>query len=432
MTVRSKPRAGSPAGRETSRTALIAWAFYDWANNGFATVILTFIFSAYFIRRIAPDEVTGSALWGNMVSIAGLCIALGGPVCGAAADQNGRRKPWLIAFMLLSVLATALLWFVKPSPDYLRPALVLVGFGMVGAEYSYIFYNAMLPELAPPDRLGRWSGWGWGLGYAGGLLCLLAALLIMEGGGPGPAGGAPGSLVRIRAGFVLAGVWYLVFSLPLIFLVPDTRGLGKPFARAVRDGIGRLAEMVREVRRFRRIALFLVARMIYIDALATIFALGGVYAAGAFDMNEKAVLLFGVVLNVAAGLGALIFSGLDDRIGPKAIILISLGGLFTGALVILLVHAAPFFWAAGTFMGLFVGPVQAASRSYMARVAPEKMRNQMFGLYAFSGKATAFAGPFLVGWLTYLSGSQRIGMGTVPVLLAAGGLLMLKVPAAEE
>ena len=428
MTAQTKPRENPSADKETSKTALMAWAFYDWANNGFATVILTFIFSAYFIRRIAPDEVTGSALWGNMVSIAGLCIALGGPVCGAAADQDGRRKPWLIAFMLLCVAATMLLWFVKPSPDFLWPALVLVGVGMVGAEYSYIFYNAMLPELAPPDRVGRWSGWGWGLGYAGGLLCLLAVLLIVEGGGSDLAAGGKSPLWRIRAGFALAGVWYLVFSLPLIFLVPDTRGLGKPFARAVWDGIGRLVEMVREVRRFKPIVLFLIARMIYIDALATIFALGGVYAAGTFGMTEREVLLFGVALNIAAGLGALVFSDLDDRIGPKATILLSLGGLITGALVILLVHASVFFWTAGTFMGLFVGPVQAASRSYMARVAPEDLRNQMFGLYAFSGKATAFAGPFLVGWLTYVSGSQRIGMSTVPALLLLGGLLMLKVP----
>jgi UMF1 family MFS transporter len=428
VTARSKPPRGASSA---SKKALIAWAFYDWANNGFATVILTFIFSAYFINRIAPDEVTGSTLWGNMVSVAGLLIALGGPVCGAAADQNGRRKPWLVSFMLLCVLATALLWFVRPSEDFLGPALVLVGVGMVGAEYSYIFYNAMLPELAPPDRLGRWSGWGWGLGYAGGLLCLLAVLLLIEGGASGAEGVAEGSLVRVRAGFVLAGAWYLVFSLPLIFLVPDTRGLGKPFARAVRDGVGRLAGMIREVRRYRRIALFLLARMIYIDALATIFALGGVYAAGAFGMSEREVLLFGVVLNVAAGLGALLFSNLDDRIGPKATILISLGGLITGALVILLVHATLSFWAAGSFMGLFVGPVQAASRSYMARAAPEDLRNQMFGLYAFSGKATAFVGPFLVGWLSYLSDSQRIGMGVIPVLLAAGGLLMLRVPAAK-
>lgn len=423
-----KPRPEPSAGEGKFRH-LIAWAFYDWANNGFATVILTFIFSAYFIRRVAPDTVSGSALWGNMVGIAGLLVALGGPICGAAADQNGRRKPWLIVFMLLCVLATVLLWFVKPLPGYVWPALVLVGIGIVGAEYSYIFYNAMLPELVPRNRLGRWSGWGWGLGYAGGLVCLLVALLITGYAGTAAANNSPGFLLRIRACFVLAGSWYFVFSLPLIFLVPDTRGQGKPFMRAVRSGIDQLMETARQVRRFAHLVRFLLARMIYIDALATIFALGGVYAAGAFRMSEREVLMFGIVLNIAAGLGAVIFSSLDDKIGPKAIILISLAGLISGGFVILSVHARAFFWLGGTFMGLFVGPVQAASRSYMARAAPKDLRNQMFGLYAFSGKATAFVGPLLVGWLTYLSGSQRIGMSTIVLLLLAGAALMLKVPA---
>lgn len=417
---------------QSSRVALIAWAFYDWANNGFATVILTFIFSAYFTRRIAPDGVTGSTLWGNMVAVAGVLVALGGPVWGAAADQNGRRKPWLITFMLLCVLATSLLWFVKPSPDYVWPALVLVGLGMVGSEYSYIFYNAMLPQLAPKDRLGRWSGWGWGLGYAGGLVCLILALWIIQGGTSTEADRVQGALRRIRASFVLAGGWYLVFSLPLICLVPDTCGQGKPLVRAIPAGIGQLIQMAREVRRFRHIFLFLMARMIYIDGLATIFALGGVYAAGVFDMTEQEVLLFGIVLNISAGLGALILSKVDDTIGPKATILISLTGLIMGSLIILSVHTPLFFWSAGAFMGLFVGPVQAASRSYMARAAPEHLYHQMFGLYAFSGKATSFAGPLLVAWLTHYSGNQRIGMAAIPLLFMAGGALLLKVPAVHS
>jgi UMF1 family MFS transporter len=277
----------------------------------------------------------------------------------------------------------------------------------------------------PRDRVGRWSGRGWGLGYAGGLLCLLAALLIMG------ESGAPDYLPRIRATFLLSAGWYLVFALPLIFLVPDTRGRGKPLGQAVRDGVLQLAETLRHVRRFKPLALFLVARMITVDALGTIFALGGVFAAGVFGMNEREVLLFGVVLNITAGLGALVFAPLDDRIGPRKTILISLAGLIVGAVAILTVHAVVIFWLAGAFLGLFVGPVQAASRSYMARAAPEEMRHQMFGLYAFSGKVTAFAGPFLVGWLTTLSGSQRIGMTTIVVFLVVGALLMLMVPEAE-
>ncbi len=414
---------------QASKHALIAWAFYDWANNGFATVILTFVFSAYFMRRVAVDQVSGSTLWGYMAGMAGLCVALGGPVCGATADQNGRRKPWLVVFMLLCVTATLLLWFVKPSSMYIFPALLLVGLGMVGADFSYIFYNAMLPDLVPKEKVGKWSGWGWALGYVGGFMCLLAALWIM--GIHKTDFPADRDLERIRATFVLAGAWYFLFSLPLIFLVPDFRGRGKHFVRAFGDGIGQLMDTIRQVRRFRHIGLFLLARMIYIDALATIFVMGGVYAAGAFQMDEHKVLMFGIVLNIAAGLGAMLFAALDKKLGARYSILISIAGLITGCLVILIAHAIPVFWIAGTFLGLFVGPVQAASRSYMALSAPEHMRNQMFGLYAFSGKATAFAGPLLVGWLTHISGSQRIGMSTIVVLFLAGGLLMLKVKNAE-
>jgi UMF1 family MFS transporter len=244
-------------------------------------------------------------------------------------------------------------------------------------------------------------------------------------------GGAPESLRRIRATFLLAAGWYLIFALPLIFLVPDTRGQGKPLSRAVRDGFFQLVETLQQVRRFKPLALFLLARMIYIDALATIFALGGVYAAGIFGMSEQQVLLFGVVLNITAGIGAFASAPLDDRIGPRTTILIALAGLVTGAALILIVHTLLFFWLAGAFLGLFVGPVQSASRSYMARAAPDAMRHQMFGLYAFSGKDTAFLGPFMVGWLTVLFDSQRMGMGVIVVLLVIGGILMLSVPEAD-
>ena len=166
--------------------------------------------------------------------------------------------------------------------------------------------------------------------------------------------------------------------------------------------------------------------MIFIDGLATLFAFGGVYAAGTFDMNEMDVLKFGIVLNISAGLGALGFAFVDDRIGGKRTILISLAGLMVATVLMLSVREVTWFWWLGVVLGLFVGPVQAASRSYLARVAPEHLRNESFGLFAFSGKATAFLGPLLVGWVTFASGSQRIGIGTILLFFVTGFLLMLK------
>lgn len=410
------------------KAGLIAWALYDWANSAFAAVITTFVFAAYFTRQVAQDETLGSALWGNTLGAAGLMVAIAGPLLGAVADQGGRRKPWIIAFTLLCVVATGLLWYVKPSSAYIGLALVLAGLGTVGSEFANIFYNAMLPGLTEPRFIGRWSGWGWSIGYAGGVVCLVVALVAFIQTGNLWLGLDPGSAEPVRATFLLVAVWYLLFAMPLFLLTPDTQGTGKRLPHAARDGMQQLWNSILHIRRYSHIIRFLIARMIYIDGLATLFAFGGVYAAGTFDMSEQDILLFGIALNITAGLGAVGFAWIDDWIGAKRTILLSLIGLIVSGTWILLVDSPALFWTFGLLLGVFVGPVQASSRSFMGRVAPEALRNEMFGLYAFSGKATAFLGPMLVGWLTYLSGSQRIGMGAITAFFLIGFWLMLSVP----
>lgn len=415
-----------------SKAGLVSWALYDWANSAFAAVITTFVFAAYFTRQVAENETLGSAQWGYMLSIAGLAIAIGGPILGAVADQGGRRKPWIILFTLLCVTATALLWLVKPAPGYAWLALLLVGLGTLGSEFAFIFYNAMLPGLAGPKYVGRWSGWGWSIGYAGGVVCLIIALLAFIQGGNHWFGLDPASAEPVRATFPLVSVWYLLFAIPLFLITPDTRGTGKSLWRAVRDGMRQLYDSIRHVRRYSHIVRFLIARMFYIDGLATLFAFGGVYAAGTFDMNEQEILLFGITLNITAGLGAAAFAWVDDWIGSKQTILLSLTGLILLATVVLVVETSTLFWSFGLLLGIFVGPAQAASRSYLARAAPESLRNEMFGLFALSGKVTSFLGPLLVGWGTYLSGSQRIGMSTIVIFFLIGFILMLTVPSAKK
>ncbi|MDX1631450.1 MAG: MFS transporter, partial [Thermoanaerobaculia bacterium] len=238
---------------------------------------------------------------------------------------------------------------------------------------------------------------------------------------------------HVRATFLLVAVWFSLFSLPLLMVTPDRRrGPRRSPTEAVRRGMRQLAGSLRRIRDYGHIVRFLAARMLYIDGLATIFAFGGVYAAGTFDMNEEQVLAFGIALNVSAGLGAALFAGLDDRLGSKRTILLALVGLVVTSTTILGVESRGLFWIVGVVLGIFVGPAQAASRSYLSRAAPEELRTEMFGLYALSGKATAFVGPLLVGWITAWAGSQRIGMSVIVVLLLAGGLLLLTVPRADE
>lgn len=387
------------------------------------------MFPAYFARQLAADVTLGTVQWGNTVGAAGLIVALSAPVLGAIADQGGRRKPWIGGFTLLCVLTTGALWFVRPHGDAVLPALLLAGFATVAAEFAVVFYNAMLPSLTCFERLGRWSGWAWGLGYAGGIGSLLVALFgfVRE---PSWFALPHADFEHVRATFVLVAIWYAVFALPLFLFTPDEPPQHKGLLQAARNGLAQFLDSVRRIRAYAPILRFLIARMAFIDAMATIFAFGGVYAAGAFGMDEQQVLMFGITLNVTAGVGAVGFAWVDDWVGSKRTILLSLVGLIVPGALLLVVESHILFWILGMLLGVFVGPVQAASRSYLARTAPDHQRSQMFGLFAFSGKATAFLGPLLVGWMTGWFGSQRAGMSVIIVLLLIGFLIMLSMPAA--
>ena len=425
------PLQSSLPGAPENKRALWSWALYDWANSAFFTIILTFVFAQYFSVSVIQDEVAGTRAWGNIVGIAGVVIAILAPILGAIADQSGRRKPWLISFTLLCVVSSAMLWTVTPDQSQFWTAALWVGLGTLGAEFAFIFYNSMLPDLARPERTGRWSGWAWGLGYVGGIASLVVALYgFIE------ADGTFFNLDRdaaehVRATFVLVAVWYLVFALPAFFFIPDRPSTGLSLGAATRAGLAQLKQSIAHVRQYRDIVRFLIARMLYTDGLATIFTFGGVYAAGTFNMSPTEVLQFAIALNVTAGLGALGFAWIDDALGGRNTILLSLLGLGCSAFAILVVDGATAFWIWGMILGIFVGPLQSASRSHLARVAPPHLQTQMFGLFAFSGKATAFAGPLLVGWVTSVTDSQRWGMSTILLFLLIGFVLMLKVPATE-
>lgn len=414
------------------RRGLVAWVIYDWANSAFHTVILTFVFAAYFTREVVGDDIAGSQLWGTAIGLSGVAVALLGPLLGASTDVTGRRKPAFASFILLTVVATAMLWFVTPDPGSVWLGAGLAACGAFAIELSIILYNAMLADLAPRERTGRWSGWGWGVGYAGGLACLVAVLLLFIEEATRLPFLTTDDAIHVRATFVFVAVWMAVFSLPILLLTPDRQATGIPFARSVRLGIEQLVTSIREVRKYAPIVRFLVARIFYVDGLATMFAFGGVFAAGTFDMTPEEILKFAIALNITAGTGAIAFSWIDDCIGSRRTILIALAGLLLSGTALLLAPTVTVFWIAGMVLGIFVGPAQAASRSWLARAAPPELRNQMFGLFTFSGKATAFAGPLLVGWITVWSGSQRVGMSTIIVFIAIGFAILLTVPDARE
>ena len=379
---------------------------------------------------MAEDETTGTFLWGNATAIAAVVIALLSPALGAIADRTGRRKPWLAGFTLLCIVATAALWTVEPDSAFVVRALTLVIIATIGFEFATVFYNAMLAEIAPEDRLGRVSGLGWGLGYVGGLACLVTALFLLIRAEPPPFGLDPDSAEPVRATVLLVAAWFAVFALPTLLVVPDPqRAEQEPLGLAVRDGLKQLKKTVTGLRWSQPITRFLVARMLYADGLTTLFTFGGIYAAGTFGMDFDEIIVFGIALNVTAGLGAMAFGWIDDWLGPKRAIMLALIGLIVFGIAALLAPDKTWFWVIGMALGTFMGPTQAASRSFMARLAPEHQRAEMFGLFALSGKATNFAGPLLLGWTTLAFDSQRAGMATIVLFLVAGLVLLTTVKA---
>jgi UMF1 family MFS transporter len=411
----------------SSRIGQFSWALFDWASSAFSAVIITFVFATYFSQGIAVDKATGTAQWGWALSSSGIAIALLAPVLGAVADAGGRRKPWLFAFTYIAVIGCWLLWYAGPDPSCVIFTLVVVATANVALEVAGMFYNAMLPEIVSREYLGRLSGWAWGLGYAGGLVCLILALVAFVQPERPLFGLDKSSAEQVRITGPLVGAWLALFSLPLLLFTPDRKSAGLPPREAIRRGLARLRRTIADIRRYRQIGLFLLAHMVYIDGLNTLFAFGGIYAAGTFGMELSEVIYFGILLNVTAGLGALAFAWVDDWLGAKRTILIALAGLLACGAAAVLVTSTLAFWIVGALLGIFVGPSQAASRSLMAHLAPPEVRTEMFGLYAMTGKITAYLGPFLLGTVTYWTGSQRLGVATILMFFVIGMILLLPV-----
>ncbi|MFP4126187.1 MAG: MFS transporter [Alphaproteobacteria bacterium] len=421
------------AGPTRGRLGIAAWALYDWADSSFNTVIGTFVFSVYFARGIYGDETQGAAVWGYAMAVAGFFIAVGSPVLGAIADRAGPRKPWIAVFMVVCVAATALLWFAEPDPAFVTLTLVLAVLATIAHNLGQVFYNAMLPDVAPPGKAGTLSGWAWGLGYAGGLGALGVCLLLLVLPDEPAFGVGTDNAANIRATALVTALWFLVFALPMLMLTPDRPSAALGVEGSVRAGFRQLAGTIAKLRHQRPLLLFLIASALYRDGLATLFAVGGLFAAGAFGMDFEQILIFAIGLNVTAAAGSWLFAAVTDRVGAKRMVLLGLAGLIGVGTAILFVTDWIAFLVLALILGLFVGPAQSASRVIMAKLAPASMMTEMFGLYTMTGKAIAFVGPLGFGALTDLFDSQRAGLTVILAMWLLGAILLLFVrPPARE
>jgi UMF1 family MFS transporter len=322
-----------------------AWALYDWANSAFPAVVSTFVIAAYFTKGIAPDPVTGQAQWGWMQTLAGLGIAVLSPLLGAVADAGGRRRRMLGTCTAVMVLATAGIWFARPEPASTLWALGCVGLATVAFELGTVFYNSLLPQVAAPGQIGRVSGLAWGLGYAGGLVCLGLALVLLVKPDPALFGLDRGTAEHVRATALLTAAWVALFAWPVLLALPDPPGERPAWGAAMRRGLAEVEALVRRLPRNPQMLRFLVARLFYTDGLNTLFAFGAIYAAGVFGMGFEEILLFGIALNLTAGLGAAGFGLVEDRLGSKRTVMVALAALVLLGSGLLVAEGRAQFWA---------------------------------------------------------------------------------------
>ncbi|MCO5132467.1 MAG: MFS transporter [Xanthobacteraceae bacterium] len=440
------------------RSAVVAWIFFDWAAQPYFTLITTFVFAPYFATFVAATPAEGQSLWGFATAAAGFLIALMSPVLGAVADASGRRKPWIAGFGALLVLGSALMWIGKPGdPSVIVPVLVAYAIATVGVEFATVFNNAMMPSLVPPERIGRLSGTGWATGYIGGILSLVLVLGFLAASpdsgrtlfGFAPLFGLdPATHQGDRATGPLTGLWFMVFVLPMFLLTPDFPAR-RPIRAALGEGLRELRQTLGELPRRRSIAVFLLANMLYTDGLISLFAFGGIYAAGTFGWRTIQMGTFGILLALAGAVGAWLGGKLDDRFGSKRVIVGALTVLLLSSLSILLVDRNSILFVAvdppqpggalfasaaekaylllGALIGMTGAPLQAASRALLIRMAPQDRIAQFFGLFALTGKVTSFIGPLLIGIVTAATASQKAGMGVIVVLFLLGLMLLAQV-----
>ncbi|HVL83504.1 MAG TPA: MFS transporter [Pseudonocardia sp.] len=424
----------APAAPAT-RGQVWAWGLWDWGSAAFNAVILTFVFSRYLVEGVADDPVRATSLLGWTLGAAGLLVALAAPVVGQRADGAGRRRRSVAAWTALTVLSMAAMFAVVDDHAYLALGLGLLALGSVTFEFATVSYYAMLRQVSTPATIGRVSGFGWALGYFGGIVLLSLVYFGLVAGEGGLLGVPTEDGLNIRVVALVAAVWFALFALPMLLVVPELPPAADLPARAGVLASYRtlVADLRALLRTDRHTVYFLLASALFRDGLGAIFTFGAIIAA-AYGIGADDVLLFGIAANVIAGLGALVGGRLDDRIGPKAVIVGSLVGILLVGSVLMVLSGPVAFWTGGLALTLFVGPAQSSSRAFLARLAPPGREGQLFGLYATTGRAVSFLAPSLVGLFTFLFDSTRAGMAGILVVIAIGlaALWRVRPPAATH
>lgn len=467
---RGNPHPGTGRRSPLLTWPILSWCLWDWGSAAFNTVVTTFVFTVYLTSAPFGDQARSESALSLGLTIAGLLIALLAPVTGQRSDRTGRTVAWLGVNTAIVVVICACLFLVRPDPDYLWLGIILLGAGNVFYELANVSYNGLLTHLAARDRIGAVSGLGQGMGYLGGIVLLLVLFVGFINPDVTWLGQPNEDAIGIRVSMVIAAAWFAVAAVPVIVTSSGSgarrrrrvlreqraRGDGRAQACGLEDEPTTPADLRQTDRRreplwvsYKRlwhtlvglyrshptVLWFLAASAIFRDGLAGIFTYGGVIAQNTFGFTASEVIVFAVAASLVAGVFTIIGGRLDDRLGPRAVIIGSLVTIVIAGAAVFVLHGGgkPVFWVLGLFLAGCVGPAQSASRSFLARLIPPGREGEIFGLYATTGRAVSFLAPGLYGTFIWLGGrvtgeaAGYWGILGIVVVLVAGLLLMSRV-----
>ncbi|MDO5721371.1 MAG: MFS transporter [Actinomycetaceae bacterium] len=443
-------KPATPSRHEVLNKTVLSWAAWDWGSAAFNAVATTFVFSVYLTSGLFTNSDEATSALGIGLAIAGFVIALLAPITGQRADRRGKGTFWLGVNTFIVVALTGAMFFVRPESP-LGPSgalwlgIALLGLGNIFFEFASVNYNAMLGRISAPHNMGRISGLGWGAGYVGGIVLLLILFVGFISPEVGWFGVTGEDGMNIRVAMLVSAAWFGLSAIPVLFAVRGRAVEGAEHDK--RESLVTSYKLLwRTVKRLWKespnIIHFLIASAIFRDGLAGVFTFGAVIAAGTFGFSKSEVLIFGVAANVVAGIATIAFGALDDKLGPKAVILISLVSMVLAGGAVFVFHdgGSTIFWVFGLILCVFVGPAQSASRSFLARIIPPGREGEVFGLYATTGRAVSFLAPAMTALFIWIGkgvvgpdqSSQYWGILGIALILLAGLLLMLKVNSHTE
>ncbi|MCZ7610966.1 MAG: MFS transporter [Ignavibacterium sp.] len=396
----------------TNKKKVFIWTLFDFANTSFSIVVVTFVYAVYFKKVVAEGKPIGDLYWSIGTSLAMIITAIISPVLGAIADYSAGKKRFLLFFTLLCIAATSLLFFIGRGEAFW--GVVLFVLANIGFEAGLVFYDSFLPEITEPKNFGRVSGYGFAMGYLGSLATLAIIYPFIQA-------------EMIKESFPVAALFFLIFAIPLFVYLKDNRKIKSEKVSYFNIGVSRVWNTISHLKNYKNLAIFLLAYFFYIEGVNTIIFFSGNYASTTLGFTESELLIFFLTVQTTAIAGSVILGIIADSIGQKKTIIITLIMWLVTVLFAYLVQDKNSFYIVGLIAGAAMGSSQSTSRSLMSKLTPPEKKTEFFGFYSFFGKSSAIIGPLVFGFVSFISGDQRLAIFSIGIFFLIGLIILLWV-----